>query len=113
MVKRIPSKFYTTFPSSFISVPSGLKTAGLITEVTVTSAAWVELPTTPLANRNAISIQNPSGTNIKINYDNSIVTYTGIIIASGSERFYDITDQIPIYAKAESGSVTIVVEELS
>lgn len=92
---------------------SGLSIAGKITEVTLNTATWTALPATPLSNRNAITIQNPSGTEVKINFDNTVGTYTGIIIADGSERFYDITDSIIIYAKAQTGTPTVTVEELS
>ena len=90
----------------------GLTTAGLLTEVTLNTATWVALPITPLVDRNAISIQNNSGSQIKINY-NQPGGYTGTIIANGSERFYNITDNIVIYAKAQAGTPTITVEEIS
>ena len=63
--------------------------------------------------RNALNIQNNSGIEIKINYVNTIATYTGIAIADGSERYYDITESIIIYAKAQSGTPKIVVEEIA
>jgi len=93
--------------------PSGLNVAGKITEVTLASGSWSAIPATPLSNRNAISIQNNSGTEIKVNYDNTESGYVGMIVANGSERFYDITDSIIIYAKSQSGTPTVVVEEIS
>ena len=94
---------------------SGLFNGGRITDVSVTDAAWAALPAAPLGNRNAISIQNPSGASIKLNYDPLTVGYVGITIASGGERMYVITDSIQVYAKAEAGAgtVTITVEEIS
>ena len=65
------------------------------------------------ANRNAMSIQNTSASEIKINYDSGIGTYSGVIIASGNERQYDITANVIIYAKAQSGTPVILIEELS
>jgi len=93
--------------------PAGLTVGGLITQTTINSTVWTALPLTALANRNALSIQNISGTEIKINYDNTTVGYVGVTIATGSERFYSITDQIIIYAKAASGTPTIQTEELA
>lgn len=93
--------------------PSGLNTAGKITEISISSSGWTALPASPLANRNAISIQNRSGGEIKINYDNGVSGYTGVVIPNGGERYYDITDSIVIYAKSQSGTRAIVVEELS
>ena len=92
---------------------SGLNVAGKISEVVLNSTTWVALPATPLVDRNAITIQNISGVDIKLNFDNSTPGYTGILLANGNERFYDITETIVIYAKAASGTPTIIVEELS
>jgi hypothetical protein len=36
-----------------------------------------------------------------------------VVIPSGGERFYDITDSVLIYAKASSGTPVIGVEEIS
>lgn len=94
--------------------PSGLKTAGKVTEVTVDNTSWTALPAIALSNRNALSIQNLSGDEIKINYDNSVSGYVGMVIADGDERQYDITDAIIVYAKSKTlASATINVEELS
>jgi hypothetical protein len=91
----------------------GLSIAGLITEVQLNSATWTALPATPLALRNAICIQNESGIQIKIGYDNTEPGYIGITINDGGERFYNITPDIIIYAKSEKQTPTVTVEELS
>ena len=93
--------------------PTGLTTAGLLTPVILSDAAWTALPPSALTDRNAISIQNVSGVEIKVNYDNTEVGYVGVAVESGAERFYNITDSIPIYAKAASGTPTIMIEEIS
>lgn len=106
----------TPAPSNSISGVinvSGLTIAGRITEVTINDATWTALPATPLTNRNAMSIQNRSGVEIKLNYDNTVATYFGVVITNNGERMYDITDDIIIYAKSSSGTVNIVVEEIS
>lgn len=92
---------------------SGLRNGGKITEVTIDDSSWTALPLTALVDRNALSIQNISSVEIAIQYDNSVVGYSGVKIAVGGERFYDITDDIIIYAKSSLGSATITVEELS
>lgn len=94
--------------------PSGLKNGGAVTEVTLNDSTWTALPGTSLTDRNAIAIQNLSGNEIKINYDNGVSGYVGMTIPDGGERQYDLTDAITIYGKAESGATpTITVEELS
>lgn len=92
---------------------SGLHIAGRVTEVSVNPTTWTLLPASPLSARNAMAIQNYSGQQIKLNYDPLAVGYVGVIIDDSNERFYDITDTIPIYAKSVSSVVTIIVEELS
>lgn len=92
---------------------SGLNVGGLVTEVTLNDTTWTALPSSALANRNAISIQNSSAINIKINYSSGVSGYVGMTVGAGTERAYDITDNIVVYAKSESGTPTISVEELA
>ena len=100
-----------SLPSSM--VPSGLKIAGLVTEVVLNATTWTALPATPLVNRKSMSIQNFSGQLIKLNYVPATVGLTGVYVMDQNERFYDISDHILIYAKATSGTCTIVTEEIS
>lgn len=94
--------------------PSGLKNGGKVTEATLNSSTWTPLPLVALTDRNAIAIQNLSGFEIKVNYDDSVSAYEGMVIPDGGERQYDITDAIIIYGKAETGATpTVTVEELS
>lgn len=93
--------------------PSGLNVGGRILEVTLNASTWTALPPTPLSNRNAITIQNRSGVEIVLNFDNSVSGYKGIVMPDQFERFYDITDDIVIYAKSSSGNAIITVEELA
>lgn len=108
-----PANFPPESPLNVTASFSGLRIAGRITEVELNDTTWTALPPTPLSKRNALSIQNISGVNIKINYNNTEVGYFGVQIASGLERFYDLTDEIQIYAKSQIGSPRIIVEELS
>lgn len=101
----------TTATGSFTF--SGLKNGGKVSEVTLNSTTWTALPASALTDRNALAIQNHSGIEIKLNYDDTEPGYVGIIMTDGSERQYDITDAIVIYAKATSGNPVVNVEELS
>lgn len=95
--------------------PSGLNIGGLHTKVTITDSGWTALPASALSQRNQINIQNFSGFEIKVNFSSGIVGYEGMRIPSNTERFYQITDSIVIYARAEAGagSVDIDVEEIA
>lgn len=112
LVQSLPNES-TTLNGTVDARPVGLTVGGLITEVALDSTSWTPLPATPLANRNALSIQNISGVDIKIQYDNTVATYTGVEIKSGNERFYAITDSIIVYGKASAGTPTILIEELA
>lgn len=91
---------------------SGLETEGKITEIPVTDS-WVALPSTALVDRNAMTIQNQGGSDVKLGYLGA-GGYVGVLVASLSERFYNITDGITIYARCDTGeSTTLVIEELS
>ena len=92
--------------------PSGLNIGGLITEVSINNTTWTALPASALANRNALAIHNSSAEEIKINYS-AVGGYVGMPISAGSERSYDITDAIIVYAKSSATTVTVIVEELA
>jgi hypothetical protein len=92
---------------------SSLRVAGRISEIVIDNTSWTPLPATALANRKAINIQNLSGQEIKLNYNNGIAGYVGIVVANGGERSYDMEDGIVIYAKSVSSTVNINVEEIS
>jgi hypothetical protein len=101
----------TTFSGEF--TPGGLKIAGRVTIVSIDDTNWTALPATALANRNAISVINRSGVQIKLNYSASVSGYIGVPVDNGSERFYDISDQIVVYGKSSSGSAELIIEELA
>ncbi len=92
---------------------SGLKKAGRVTEVELNDTSWTALPPVPLTDRNAISIQNESGTPMKLNYMDNNGISTGVTIRHNGERYYDIKDSIIQYGRSTSGTITIIVEELS
>lgn len=100
-------------PGGLDVYPNGLRVAGRVSVVNVNANTWTALPASPLSQRNAISIQNLSGQPIKVNYSSSIAGFVGITIADQSERNYNITDAIILYAKCQSGTAQIIVEELS
>jgi hypothetical protein len=94
--------------------PSGLRIAGKITEVELVDYEWRLLPPAALSNRNALAVQNPTGTEIKLNYTNAVIGYVGMVIyPNGGERRYDIKDTIPAYGRSQAGTVIVNVEELS
>jgi len=94
--------------------PSGLRIAGRVTEVLLSTTEWTALPPGgPLNDRNAINIQNYSGDEIRLNYSNTIPGFTGIILNDQSERAIDVKDTIQIYAKARIGGSIIIVDEIS
>jgi hypothetical protein len=95
--------------------PSGLTIEGKTTTVSINDVTWTALPLTPLSSRNSISIQNFSGMPIVLNFNPLTVGFNGYLLPNGAERYYDISDQIIIYAKSSPGisSATITTEELA
>lgn len=94
--------------------PSGLRVAGRVTEVLLSTTSWTALPPGgPLANRNAINVQNYSGDEIRLNYDPTVAGFKGIILNDQSERAIDVKDSINLYAKAKIGGTVIIVDEIS
>lgn len=102
-----------TAPISGDFTASGLRNGGRLTKVTLNAATWTALPPVALEGRNALSIQNTSATQIVIDYLDTNPAYEGVILNSSAERFYSITDQIIIYAKAQAGTPVIMIEEIS
>lgn len=100
-------------PDGLPVYPSGLRNGGRISQVTLNENTWTALPAIPLANRNAMAIQNHSGKSIALNYSNAVSGFTGIIIHDLAERSYNITESIVLYAKSQRGTAIVTVEELS
>ena len=92
------------------ATPVGLGTAGKFAEVALNSSTWTAL-TAGLADRTQINIQNLSGTEIKLNFATP-AGYTGIVLATGNERNYQIDDALTINGKSTSGTPTVNVEEI-
>lgn len=99
----------------------GLRYGGRISSVNIDNTTWTPLPAVPFSvtdgsgthPRNCLSIQNDSGQEIKINFDNTVVGYTGVKIIDQGERAYDIQGSVIIYAKSKIGPCTIQIEELA
>ena len=89
-----------------------LNVGGVISSVTLNAATWTALPATPYAYRKTISIQNQSSGSIKLNYNASAIGYTGVIIPKDGERVYNLSPEVVIYGKCQSGTSTIIVEEV-
>ena len=99
--------------STVISRNVGLTTGGKVTEVSINPTTWTALPSTALEDRNAVGVQNRTGQEIKVNYDPGVSGYVGMVVSNGSERTYDITDGIILYAKSIDTIVTVNVEEIA
>ena len=98
-----------------VSSDTSAKIEGKITVISINEFGWTAIPATPLTGRRALNIQNPSGSTIYINYDNTAPANQGIKVASDGERSYDAKDSIQYYARASTGAgaVNITVEEIS
>lgn len=91
----------------------GLSIGGKVTAVELVDFEWRAMPAVPLANRNSIQIQNFSGVDIKINYNNDNSSSFGVVLKDSTERIYMIKDNIVLYGRSSEGIVTIIVEEIA
>jgi hypothetical protein len=92
---------------------SGLNIGGRFTEVSIDNTTWTPVPATPLADRNAMRIQNRSGQEIKINYDPLASGYTGMVLPNLAEIAYDIQPNVVLYAKSQTSACILNVEEIA
>ena len=97
--------------------PSGLTIGGRVTCMQV-STSVIPLPTSPLANRNAISITNLDDTKtLYVGYhsgitaDRAIGTNAGWEVPPNETFNKDITDNIIIYGVVASGTILIKIDE--
>jgi len=93
--------------------PSGLRTGGRLTNLTLTDGTWVNIPTTSLLNRNTVGIQNESGNFIYVQFDfdgdpNTEGYTTGWKVKDGGEFFMDVKDGIDIWVLPETGSTPLI-----
>lgn len=98
------------------SHPQGLLKEGRHSFITVNAVSWTALPAVPLADRNGVSIQNESGTAVRIRYLEGIgdLTWRGSRIpGNNGDRFYNVKDTIVLYAMAETGTAALIIEEIS
>lgn len=86
--------------------------SGLVTAVTLGITA-VQLPSTPLKYRRAISICNNSAETIYIGFDPGVVTGTGWPIPAGTAISLDINGQVLVYGVGASNSLDVRILELS
>ena len=70
--------------------------------MTLNSSSWTALPSTPLTDRNAIAVQNESGINIKLNYDNNVVGYVGMTAPTAT------VGKTKIYIDSADGDLKII-----
>lgn len=95
------------------TVSGAASTGGRVTVVALDAVSWTPLPATPLADRLCIAVQNVSGIEVKLGYDDGEAGYVGVVLADDGERQYDIGPEIVLYAKAASGTPSVTVEEIA
>lgn len=86
--------------------------SGLVTAVTLNTVA-VQLPSTPLKYRRAISICNNSADTIYIGFDPNVTTGTGWPVPPGTAISLDINGDVLVYGVGISSSLDVRTLELS
>lgn len=91
----------------------GLNIGGKVTDVELVDFEWRPMPAIALPGRNSIQVQNFSGVDIKINYNNDNSSNFGVVLKDSTERIYMIKDNIILYGRSSEGAVNIIVEEIA
>jgi hypothetical protein len=92
----------------------GLSTEGRVTHVPITNAAWTPIPAAALGGRQSIALQNFTGGDVRLNWDNTKPLTEGVILANGNERYYTVAEGLTLYAVHTSlVAATIIAEELA
>jgi hypothetical protein len=121
LVDREFQKFVSTVDGPAVRVegdisvsPAGLSGGGLVTHVNLTAASWTALPSTPLAGRRSILVQNISGNgNIVLwNYSASAPSTEGPRIEDGAIKTSDLSDSIIVYGRMLAGTGAVSVDEV-
>lgn len=95
-----------------VTGPSGPANNAKTTEVIINNTGWTPLPAIPVAGRKSVSVQNFTGGEVKLSFQQP-VGYVGTALPNGSERFYSIDETLTLYARSELlASATIVIEEM-
>ena len=92
---------------------ASLEQGGKNGQILINNTEWTDLTPIPLLGRKALNIQNPSqDIKVKLNFDNTAIGFNGITIYPESERFYTCSENVKVYAKSESGSFELDIEEV-
>jgi hypothetical protein len=96
-----------------ILAATALEIGGRVSIVTVPSNVWTPLPAIPFGSRKQLNIQNQDTAEVALNYNDGISGYVGMLLAERDRTNYTIGPNIVVYAKAQTGSVSLGVEELA
>jgi hypothetical protein len=88
---------------------SGQTGSGLFTIVSINASTWTALPL--MADRNCMAVQNRSGQEIKVNFQNTASGFEGMSLDHKDSRIYD--HRLQMYAKCLAGTADINVEEVA
>lgn len=95
----------------------GLETAATSSRIMLTNTQWKELPSTNLANRRVIIVQNQSGNGatMLLNYTSTAAANLGFRVLDGGHREILIGDGLTLYGRVLAPAVTgtAYVEELA
>lgn len=97
------------------AVPTPAYTFARTQSLALSDVAWTEIPAIALDGRTSLAIQNQTGFQIEVAYDDGIAYGEGMIVEDGNERQYnEIPAIFRIYARLEPGGAgSIRVEEIA
>jgi len=96
-------------------IPSGLTKEGRVSFVTINENSWTKLPSTPLEDRNNISIQNRTGKTFYLTYVDGLGISKGYELDDQADFQLDIKNSIEIYGRSKTGdgSLSVTLMEIA
>jgi len=112
-----PVRIFTSDGTVFS--PTGGGSTGTTFQVGINNTGWTLVPANVIDNIVSLNIQNNTGQNVRLNFDNTEPGFLGQQLADQQERIYtlfpraiaDVT--FLVYAKSELGAVTLDVEAIA
>lgn len=80
--------------------------------LSVSTATEVRVGATPLQERKLVTVQPIDG-DVYFGYDNSVTTSTGTLIYQGTVYPIEVSDKLPVYVIAATGTVDVRITEVA
>jgi len=112
-----PVRIFTSDGTTFS--PTGGGSIGETAQLAITNTGWTLVPANALDSIVSLNIQNNTGQDVKLNFDNTEPGYEGILLSDSQERIYTLFPKtianvtFQVYAKSSTSAVTLDYEVIA